>query len=395
MSDEPTRAAQIQEHMRALDLGAVVLRLPENILLVSGWFVRYSALAFVVVPADGPAVLVVPEIEAEEAAAAWGGRVEAFPAGREDGERLAVALPRVLGALADEFGSTGETIGFEDSFESVAPPSFFGEPNAVGAPSRELIRHAFNSRGLLDITATLEKLRAVKSPHELQMIRRTNEIAMFGLEAFKRAAVPGASEVEVMAAVEQTIAVEGHGYSGAEWVRGFATVASGPRLSEGWWYFRGSTRRIERDDAVMIELGTVADGYWSDHTRTVIAGKPSTPIAEAYAAVRSGLDAALGAARPGASGGEVDAASRAAVADHGVEQFPHHTGHGTGFRYHESQPALVPGSEDRLSAAQVIALEPGVYGSSLGGGVRHEDDAVVTDDGASLLATTDYGLGLE
>jgi len=227
------------------------------------------------------------------------------------------------------------------------------------------------------------------------LIRRTNEIAVFGLNAFKENAVPGRSEVEVMAAVENAIAVQGHGHRGARWVRGFATICSGPALVGGWQYWRSRTRLIEPGDIVMLELGTVADGYWSDHTRTVVAGKAGARLTEAYAAMRAAAAAAFAAARPGVSGGEVDAASRAAAAERGFTQFPHHTGHGTGFRYHESRPQLVPNSAHILAEGNVIVTEPGIYGAELGGGVRHEDDAVVTPGGAMVLASTDYELALE
>jgi Xaa-Pro aminopeptidase len=110
--------------------------------------------------------------------------------------------------------------------------------------------------------------------------------------------------------------------------------------------------------------------------------------------MREGARAAFAAAKPGATGGDVDRTSREAIAAAGFTQFPHHTGHGTGFRYHESRPQLVPGSTDVLSAGNVIITEPGIYGPELGGGVRHEDNAFVTEQGAVVLATTDYPLDL-
>ena len=76
----------------------------------------------------------------------------------------------------------------------------------------------------------------------------------------------------------------------------------------------------------------------------------------------------------------------------GFSQFPHHTGHGVGFRYHESRPQLVPGGEHVLADRMVVVTEPGIYEVSLRGGFRHEDNAVVTSSGAVPLATTDYDL---
>ena len=282
----------------------------------------------------------------------------------------------------------------EPSPNPFAPASIHGEPNAVAIPTQALIRQTFATERLDDVTETLESLRAIKTPDEIALITRTNEIATFGLEAFKEHAVPGKTEVDVMAAVEHAISVQGHGYKNARWVRGFCTVSSGPDLGDGWQYWRARPRTIERDDVVMLELGTVADGYWSDHTRTVVAGTASPKLREAYEAVQGAVAAGFAAARPGATGDDVDRASREACAAAGFVQFPHHTGHGTGFRYHESRPQLVPGSTHVLSVGNVIITEPGIYSSDLNGGVRHEDNAVVTDAGAVVLATTDYSFDL-
>ena len=174
-------------------------------------------------------------------------------------------------------------------------------------------------------------------------------------------------------------------------MRAYATVWSGPETAVGWQYFLHRDRPIERDDVVMLELGTCADGYWSDHTRTVVAGRASDRQRDALAAVLAAAEAAFAVAKPGVTGGSVDAASRAAVAERGFEQFPHHTGHGTGFRYHESRPQLVPSSDHVLERGMVIVTEPGIYEEGLGG-FRWEDNAAVTHEGALRLAATDYGL---
>jgi Xaa-Pro aminopeptidase len=389
---EQTRVEQIQGAMAEAGVDALVLRLAENIVLATHWYVQMPGLAFAVVGQSGGATLMIPDYEAEEAAAIWPGDIRTFPAIRFDGAQTGQEIERHLRDLARELGGEGGVVGYEGSFESIAPASIHGEPNAVAAPTQALISTTFAAERLQDFTEPLEAMRAIKTPDEVELIRRTNEIAVFGLNAFKENAVPGKSEVEVAAAVEHAIAVNGHGYKDARWVRGFCTICSGPDLADGWKYWRARTRTIERDDLVMLELGTVADGFWSDHTRTVVAGKAGAGAAAAFAAIRSAAAAGFAAARPGATGGDVDRAAREACQAAGFTQFPHHTGHGTGFRYHESRPQLVPGSTHVLAERNVIITEPGVYSVEINGGVRHEDNAVVTADGAVVLATTDYGL---
>jgi Xaa-Pro aminopeptidase len=385
-----TRVEQIQQALGDTGADAAVLRLPENVMLATGWWVQIGGLGLAVVPREGAATLLIPEYEAHEARF-WQGDVRTFPAIRFDGPLPATEIPRLLKELSAEHGLAGGAIGFEGSYEAAAPAQIDGEPNAVAAPTQELIRTAFETDRLVDVTAVLEPIKAAKTEHDLERLRVTNEIARFGLDAFKEHSVPGRTEAEIAAAVGAAIVAKGHGYKGTRVVRCYPTVWSGPETAVGWQYFRSRDRKVELDDVIMLELGTAGDGYWADHTRTVVAGKASARQHEALAAVFAAQAAAFAAAKPGATGGEVDATSRAACKDAGFEQFPHHTGHGVGFRYHESLPWITKGSEQRLEANMTIVTEPGVYEEGLGG-FRWEDNAVVTADGAVRLVETDYGL---
>jgi Xaa-Pro dipeptidase len=386
-----TRVEQVQAAMGDLDLDAVFLRLAENVMLTTGWWVQIGGLGIVLVPREGEASLLIPEYEAHEAPNYWSGDVRTFPAIRFDGPLPATEIPRLLGELAAEHGLAGGAIGFEGSYEAAAPAQIDGEPNAVAAPTHALIREVFATERLVDVTSMLEPLKARKTEHDVEKLRVTNEIARFGLDAFKEHAVVGRTEAEIAAAVGAAIVAQGHGYKGTRVVRSYPTVWSGPETAVGWQYFRSRDRKVEQDDVVMLELGTAADGYWADHTRTVVAGTATDRQREAMAAVFAAQEAAFSAARPGATGDDVDSASRSACAAAGFEQFPHHTGHGVGFRYHESLPWLTKGSEQTLEAGMTIVTEPGVYQDGLGG-FRWEDNAVVTEDGALRLVETSYGL---
>ena len=199
-------------------------------------------------------------------------------------------------------------MGFEGSFQAVAPPVLDGEPNTVASGTVAMIQTAFETEDLFDFTASLEDVRAVKTPEEIERLRTTSEIACFGLDAFKESAVAGRTEAEVAAAVNSAIVSKGHGYRGTRVVRSYPTVWSGPETANGWQYFRHRDRVIEPNDVVMLELGTVADGYWSDHTRTVVAGHASDAQKSVFGAVMAASRAGFDAAKPGVTGGAVDAA---------------------------------------------------------------------------------------
>jgi Xaa-Pro dipeptidase len=386
-----TRVEQIQQALADVGADAAVFRLPENVMLATGWWVQIGGQGLAVVPGEGDATLIIPEYEAHEAPRWWQGDVRTFPAIRFDGPLPATEIPRILGELADEHGLRGAHIGYEGSYESVAPAQIDGEPNAVAAPTMALLQTAFGTEDLVDLTPVLEPLKAQKTADDIDRLRVTNEIACFGLDAFKEHSLPGRTEAEVAAAVGAAIVAKGHGYNGTRVVRAYPTVWSGPETASGWQYFRSRDRKIQQDDVVMLELGTVADGYWADHTRTVVAGTASEKQREAMAAVFAAQAAAFAAARPHATGDDVDRASRAACRDAGFEQFPHHTGHGVGFRYHETMPWITKGSDQMLVENMTIVTEPGVYEEGLGG-FRWEDNAVVTAEGAVRLAETSYGL---
>jgi Xaa-Pro aminopeptidase len=262
----------------------------------------------------------------------------------------------------------------------------------MAATTVAILQEVFGSalRGATDL---LYQVAAVKTPVEISRLRRANEVACLGLEAFKAEARPGRTEAEIAAAVEAAIYAQGTGHRGARYARGWAQVMSGPNTETAWFYPISTARKLQPGDLVMIELGTVVDGYWSDLTRTIVAdGNATARQREIYETLLDGQQADLIADRPGTRGEVVDAVGRQIIAERGFGQyFVHHTGHGIGFRYHEPYPLLAPGSRHTIAAGNVHSIEPGIYIPGFGG-MRVEDDVVVLDSGAEYLSRTTFGL---
>jgi Xaa-Pro aminopeptidase len=398
------RVRQLQARMADEDVDAVVLLLPENIVLVTGFYVRIPGLGIVVVPREGEGSLLVPNYDLDRARLTWEGDLRDFSAVATEKPLegpMKKSLQGMLGVgggvaghlseLAELHGAKGGRIGFEGSFEQVAP-AIMVEPNAVATPSREMICQAFSTEALVDFSEALEEVRTVKTAYDLERLAVVNEIAAFGLQAFREHSVPGNTEAEVRSAIESAIANRGHGHRGARSVRGLATVGSGEDLVEHGWNYQITTNRvIEKGDLVMVEMGTVADGYWADNTCTVVAGGAGTDLQrQAGETVWKAMKAAFAAAVPGATGAEVDAAARSVCEESGLPGvFPHQTGHGVGFRYHETKPNLMPGSEAVLAEGMCLAVEPGFYGRPYAGGIRQEHNAVVRAGGAVSLTELD------
>lgn len=230
---------------------------------------------------------------------------------------------------------------------------------------------------LIDVTGALGRLRGVKDAHELDAMRRAAKVADAGMGAAARDLTPGRTELEIAAAAAEAMLA-----AGADVVC-HCSVKSG--LNSALIQSFSSSRRIEPTDVVNIDLGAVVDGYCSDLTRTFAAGAVGPRQRDLFELALQALDGAARAARPGVSGGEVDAAARDVFGRAGYvgDAFPHLTGHGIGLEVHEP-PILAPRSDDVLSPGMVVCLEPGVYDVEIGG-MRTEDMFLVTLSGLERL----------
>jgi Xaa-Pro aminopeptidase len=147
---------------------------------------------------------------------------------------------------------------------------------------------------------------------------------------------------------------------------------------------------LTESDLVVLDFGGVYDSYCVDLTRTVSVGPADARTREVYAAVRDAHDRAIESVKPGRSRIDIDAAARNTLDAHGLaEAFGHGTGHGLGIEVHEDpritrRRADVDARDEAVAAGMVFTIEPGVYLAGWGG-VRIEDDVLVTDDGVEVL----------
>jgi Xaa-Pro dipeptidase len=294
------------------------------------------------------------------------------------------------GRLRESIRSLGlgrARIGHERSFEAVAPGHFAGEVLVPSDLTHGMIARAAPDATLVDAAPMLNDARARKTPREIAKLRLANRVAGFGLEAFTEHFEPGRTEADVAAQVEATIMARGTGFDAASRVRAWAHLMSGP---ESWRAYSlhpaSSARIIQSGDLGVLELGTQVDGYWSDLTRTLVAGgAPSSRQSEMYDAISTAHAAVMTGARPGMTGGEVDALCRGEIERRGFGRcFVHPTGHGLGFRYHEPQPLLRPGNQDIVKEGMVSSIEPGLYIEGFGG-MRQEENVIFTSTGVEVL----------
>ncbi|MCL6593521.1 MAG: Xaa-Pro peptidase family protein [Alicyclobacillus sp.] len=230
---------------------------------------------------------------------------------------------------------------------------------------------------LIPCTGVVEGLRQSKDDAELACIEQAVRVADAAYAHIRAWIRPGLTEKEVAWELEQCM--RRLGASGPS----FPTiVASGWRsaLPHGV----ASDKVIAAGELVTLDFGAVVNGYCSDLTRTLVLGSPTPQQQAVYETVLAAQQLALAAARPGMRGSDLDAVARDALTAAGYgPHFGHSLGHGIGLAIHE-QPRIGKNSTDVLSPGMVVTIEPGVYLPGWGG-VRIEDDVVVTCDGVRVL----------
>jgi Xaa-Pro dipeptidase len=390
MQRDTVRCDRINDALVENNLEGLICRLPDNLLLLTGYY-PMCGFGFAVYSMYGEPVLIVPEGEAEFAAAnSWVTDIRTFRGSALKGDDPLVAQQKLLTEVCNDKQMMGKPLGWEGSSESAAPAYVSAEMLIPARPTFQVLVKATSGSRLIDATNVLDQLRALKTPTEVAKIRLTNEIACIGLETFQGNLGPGLRECDVAAVVEHAVMANGTGYKGVQRSRAWAYVMSGANTAQAYKPFNLCTdRKIQVGDLVLIELITMADGFWSDLTRTFVVGEPTQQQRDMHAAVLAAQQAALQAIRPDVAANEVDAAARNLIAERGFgAYFVHDTGHGTGFRYHEAMPSIVPSNSQPLQAGMVITIEPGVYIEGVGG-VRIEDNAVVTEHGAEVLSESE------
>jgi Xaa-Pro aminopeptidase len=284
--------------------------------------------------------------------------------------RLATLLSEVSPTLKGSASNERVRIGFEAAHLTVSRFTW-------------LEHHMDSQVELAQAQGVVERIRVVKDGYELTTLRRAGRLLSDVAAEVLRAVRLGQTEREVALDIDWRIRRAGFERAAFETI-----VASGPNAALP--HARPSERKLSEGDLVVLDFGGVYDSYCVDLTRTVSIGPASARARQVHAAVLNGHDQALAAVRPGASRFAVDEAARTVLDKEGMgEAFSHGTGHGLGLEVHEDpritrRRSDVDSRDETLAAGMVFTIEPGAYFPGWGG-VRIEDDVVVTPRGAELL----------
>ncbi|MFH0070991.1 M24 family metallopeptidase [Peribacillus sp. NPDC056705] len=230
-----------------------------------------------------------------------------------------------------------------------------------------------------DVGTVLRELRVRKSEDEVKIMRHAVQLVEEVLKQGLTQVKVGVTEIELVAELEYLMKK-----LGADAPSFSTMVLSGPNtaLPHG----TPGSRKIESGDLLMFDLGVYAGGYASDITRTFAVGDLKPEAVRIYETVLAANMAGIAAVKPGVTYGSIDRAARQVIDDAGYgHAFVHRLGHGLGMDVHE-YPSVHGLNEDLLLPGSAFTIEPGVYLQGVGG-VRIEDDVVVTETGVEVLTS--------
>jgi Xaa-Pro dipeptidase len=358
------RLLKIQEALKANDLDWVALLPGANLFYLTGVHFHSTERTLIgLFPAEGEAQMVIPTLECtkirddapfEITYQTW-----------DDGQGPEKAF---LSAVAG-MGRTDSRVGVE------ALTMRFQELELFRNHAPEMSLHAADK--------ALAVVRSINDDAELQLLRQAIDISENALTKTLAAVEPGITESEIANLVKLEILSAGGEPS-------FVLVQGGETTSRP--HAEGGDRRVSDGEPLLVDWGAAYGGYTADITRTFVMGSdPDQRLVEIYELVRAANLAGRNACGPGVPAQDVDRAARKVIEDGNYgEFFIHRTGHGVGLDFHED-PYIVEGNTTPLEVGHVFTIEPGIYVPGLGG-VRIEDDVVITTDGVECLTRFDRDL---
>jgi Xaa-Pro aminopeptidase len=377
---------------RGADFHAIVCRLPQNIVMLTGYQpILGNSFCIVTVNNAGQVEyrLAVPEDEKDLVPQDIAVEVRTFS--EETMDYIGNTIQAVHGPLAELIRSANlnenAVIGYEGGYSPVA--TSYTQVGIPGPATLDLLHQLFLGGYLRDVTPMLDELASIKTEEELNAIRRSEEVGRQGFDAARNAVRVGATEADVAAATYAAMLKAGYAAPGAHHVTPYVHVMAGPRAALAYRAFNlTSNAPINSGDTVTVQMEIGINGYWAELTRTFFAGSISEEWRRAHQACVAAQDAALKEIRDGASARAVDSAARNVMQQAGFgSAFKHGLGHGFGFQAinHAAAPVLHPASNATLRSGMVHNMEPAVYLDGKGG-IRLNDNVAVRADGNEVLS---------
>lgn len=354
------RLNKLTHEVLAHGLDGIALIPGPNMLYLSGIHAHVSERPILLfVPVDDDPAVIIPTLEAEKA--------------------------RVAGIVEDRIFAWSDEDGYTSAFQQACAHLELSdyllgiEALHMRVLELELLHRYAPGLTTAHVEPIMSALRQVKDEQELATMRRAVAAAETAIEKLIPRIKVGQTEKQIAALLMQELSE-----AGSQSAAFSPIVSAGPNGASP--HATPSDRPIQTGDLLVIDWGAMIDDYPSDITRTFAVGELPDELVRVYELVKEANAAARAAARPGATGRDIDQVARSVIEEAGYgKNFFHRTGHGLGLEVHE-HPYIMVGNTDPLIAGNTFTIEPGIYLANRGG-VRIEDDVVITADGSQSLTT--------
>jgi Xaa-Pro aminopeptidase len=379
---DEAKLTRVRALMKDQEVTALVVRAPDNLVyLTNYWCMKgYDAAIF---PREGePTLIALEPQQADAERNSWTKDIRLFKSYDANDPRPPQyrALDLALKVLKER-GLT-DKVAVELNMGTQAADRMVGEPTTP----TQMYFDAFGEVAghVIDSTSLLNEARVIKTAQEIERMRLANELAGLAMEYTRDHMRPGMKESEVGGMYESFVHGVGVGYKGkVEMARAFTLVWSGKGIAT---FTATSDRPIQQNEPTLFEIWVCVDGYWTDLTKNVCPGELTPEYHKLLDLLLNVFNEAIAFAREGASFPELDRLIRARIADGGYPGQPSHAiCHGVGARAHEPPFAHQAGT-GTVRKGMVLAIEPGIYWPG-GGGLRLEDNFLITDEGNEKLCS--------
>jgi Xaa-Pro aminopeptidase len=266
-------------------------------------------------------------------------------------------------------------IGFEANFTTV------GQIDALVSALKQL-KNLPKTPELVPLENVMTNIRKVKDDHELDLVRKSVGVAEEAFEAIRGEIKVGQTENHLAGLL--VFELRSRGASDSSFPVIVAAAANGSLP-----HYRPSEMLVQQDQPLLIDWGALYKDYCSDLTRTLMIGRVAPKIREIYGIVLEAQEQAIKFLRPGVTTVQADAVARDVITRAGFgQQFGHGLGHGIGREIHELPALRKTGPDEELRPGMVVTVEPGIYLPGVGG-VRIEDDVLITHSGCEVLSSLD------
>jgi Xaa-Pro dipeptidase len=362
------RTERAQRRMRELEIDVMLLTTEPQVRYFSGFLTQFwhspTRPWFLLVPLEGKPIAVIPSIGVAGMRQSWIDDIRSWssPQPEDDGISLLLAA---IGELPRRFGRLGATMGME---------------SILRMPVRDFQYLQTNLSGMdvVDCAQMMLQLCSVKSAAEIEKVRYVCELASDSFNDLPGLIHIGQSERDILRDMRIDLLQRGADHTpyivSASGPDGYGDIIMGP-----------SDRIVDNGDVMIIDTGTIFDGYFCDFDRNYAFGSASDKARRAYDTVYQSTEAGFAAARPGATTTEVWQAMWSVLEAGGaLGNDVGRMGHGLGAQLTE-WPSLTASDNTPLEPGMVMTLEPGMEFAS-GKLMVHEENIVITEDGAELLS---------